>query len=74
MNQEYKNEIQETIKALVDQRNIIFERALNVAMNGVLSEINDVFEKNDTYEFELSHFDNSSDANLQLLLPLSSNN
>jgi len=70
MNQKYKNEIEETIKSLVAQRNLIFERALNVAMNGVLTEINDVFENNDIYEFDLSHFDDSSDSNLQLLVDL----
>ncbi len=70
MNLKYKREIEETLNILVSQRQIIFERALNLAMNGVMNEINDVFENNDIYEFELNHIDNSSDSNLQLLVDL----
>ena len=70
MNLKYKHEIEETLNTLVSQRHIIFERALNVAMNGVLKGINDVFENSDIYEFELNHLDNSSDTNLQLLVDL----
>lgn len=48
----------------------MFDRALNLAMNGELSEINEVFEKGETYAFTLDHLDGSSDTNLKLLVEL----
>ena len=39
-------------------------------MNGELSEINDVFEEGDVFKFELSHFKESSDSNVNKLLSL----
>ncbi len=70
MNQPYKNTIKATIKDLVSIRHDLFTQAINLAMVGELSEVDDVFEVGDVYQFKMEHLENSSDANLALLVEL----
>ena len=71
-NIDYSNvyEIKSTIEQLVKIRHQVFEEALNYAMNNELKTINEAFDVEDIYQFELKHLDNSEDINLQLLVDL----
>lgn len=66
----YKEFILETAVNLVEIRHQLFENLLNIAMSNELSDINEVFEMGDTYTFELNHFNNSSDVNVNLIVDL----
>lgn len=51
----------------------LLTRIINVGMTGELEEINQVFEKDDTFEFNKEMFRESNDQNLNLLLGLHDN-
>ena len=66
----YREQLMDALANLEAIRNQLFDSVINVGMHGVHSDINDVFEPGDSYLFELAHFDNSADPNLQTLVNL----
>ena len=48
----------------------LLERIINVGMTGQLAEINEVFQKNDIFQFDKEMFWETNDQNLNLLLEL----
>lgn len=65
-----KSEIILVVKNLIETREIIFSQIINLAMNGEMKEIDNVFEIGETYNFTLKHFDNTKDINVKKLVNL----
>ena len=65
-----KHEISETIKNLVEARDIIFTQIVNLAMSGEMSGIESAFDIGEEYSFALSHFENVEDENVKKLVSL----
>ncbi len=68
--QVYNEKILETVESLIEVRNHLFDKLINIGMLKEFSEVNEVMEEGDIYKFELSHFENSSDVNVNLLVEL----
>jgi len=51
----------------------LFTQIVNIASDGELKEILDVFEEGDYYDFEMDQFENSSDVNIIKLMQLCKN-
>ncbi len=66
----YKEQLIDALANLEAIKIQLFDSVINVGMQGVLSDINEVFEPGDSYMFELEHFDKSSDPSLQTLVNL----
>ena len=67
---DYKETLDETVDNLINVKHQLFENLVNIAMSNELIEINEVFEEGDVYSFELSHFEGSSDVNVNILVEL----
>jgi hypothetical protein len=67
MSKLYKENLIETINTLVQCESMIFSSAVNLLMNGELKEIDKVFEVGEIYEFNINHFETSTDINIQYL-------
>lgn len=68
--QNYRFALIEAINQLIDNRNDIEERMINLAMAGEFAEINDMFEEGDTIPADVEYFKNCKDINVQQLLKL----
>lgn len=66
----YRNRVIESLQLLGDIRNQLFTQIVNIASDGELKEILDVFEEGDYYDFEMDQFENSSDTNILKLMQL----
>ncbi len=66
----YREQLIDALANLESVRNQLFDTVINVGMHGVHSDINEVFEEGDSYLFNLEHFDNTKDPNLQTLVNL----
>ncbi|MBD1429985.1 MULTISPECIES: hypothetical protein [Sphingobacterium] len=66
----YRNRVIESLQLLGDIRNQLFTQIVNIASDGELKEIMDVFEEGDCYEFEMDQFENSKDINIVKLMQL----
>lgn len=66
----YKNAIQEACTKIVDARQEIFSSMISVAMSGEYKELDEAFEEGDIFNFELEHFSDSKDVNVQKLYEL----
>lgn len=69
----YREKLLMTYNRLVEMHEELLTRIINVGMTGELEEINQVFEKDDTFEFNKEMFRESNDQNLNLLLGLHDN-
>lgn len=67
---DYKFQIQQTVEALDEIEDIIFNRMLNLAMEGELKEIGDTFEIDDVVSFKLEDLQNLEDSNVKLLIDI----
>lgn len=65
-----KSQVIEVLKNLIEAREIIFSQIVNLSMLGEMKEIGNVFERGDSYEFTLSHFEDIEDANVRKLIKL----
>jgi len=70
MKQNYTTQLVGSLSTLESMRNQLFDKVINLGMYGTYSDINDVLEPGDSYQFELDHFDNSDDSSLQALVDL----
>ncbi|QBQ40866.1 hypothetical protein [Sphingobacterium psychroaquaticum] len=66
----YRNRVIETLHLLEDIRTQVFVQLVNLASDGEMRETMELFEDGDYYTFELEHFENLSDANVNKLLSL----
>ena len=64
----YRAHLLEAISILQQFGSEFFDSIINVGMHGEFADINDIFEPGDEHIFELEHFDNSRDVNLQELV------
>ena len=69
----YRNRVIESLQLLGEIRNQLFTQIVNIASDGELKEILDVFEEGDYYDFEMDQFENSSDVNILKLMQLCKN-
>lgn len=63
----YKLAISEACTKIVDARHELFSSLIGVAMSGEYKELDEAFEEGDVFNFELEHFSNSKDVNVQKL-------
>lgn len=66
----YRNRVIESLQLLGEIRNQLFTQIVNIASDGELKEILNVFEEGDYYDFEMDQFENSSDVNILKLMQL----
>lgn len=66
----YRNRVIESLQLLGEIRNKLFTQIVNIASDGELKEILNVFEEGDYYDFEMDQFENSSDVNILKLMQL----
>ncbi len=64
----YREQLLESIQSLITIRVSIFTQIVNLAMLGESKSISDAFSVDETFEFELGHFEGSDDQNLLLLI------
>jgi hypothetical protein len=69
----YRIRVIESLQLLGEIRNQLFTQIVNIASDGELKEILDVFEEGDYYDFEMDQFENSSDVNIIKLMQLCKN-
>lgn len=65
-----RSQILETIESLIETRDIIFTQIVNLAMSGEMKHIENAFDIGDEYSFELAHFEDIEDINVQKLISL----
>ena len=66
----YRNRVIESLQLLGDIRNQLFTQIVNIASDGELKEVLEIFEEGDYYDFEMDQFENSSDINIVKLMQL----
>src|SRR5690554_2906162 len=66
----YREQIIQTINNLIEEREIIFEQIVNLAMSNEFSHLKDAFDQGDIYSFSLKHFEEMEDVNVQKIVKL----
>lgn len=66
----YREKLIMTYKELIHFYEELLTRIINVGMTGELAEVNKVFLKDDTFQFDKEMFRETGDQNLNLLLEL----
>lgn len=66
----YRTSVIESLLLLENVRNQVFTQIVNIASQGELKDILNVFEEGDYYTFEMDQFEGSNDINIQKLLSL----
>lgn len=69
-NPAYRKALVVAVNTISDTRQDLFGKTLNLAMNGPLKEIGNAFEEGDRFQFDIEHFKNTNDANLDELVSL----
>jgi len=69
----YRTSVIESLQLLENVRNQVFTQIVNIAANGEMKEVLDVFEEGDYYTFDIDQFEDSKDINVQKLLNLCKN-
>ena len=67
---DYRTTVIKALEVLVDARGYIFAEVLNLASKGEMYDVMSVFEEGDSYDFELAHFENMEDKNIDKLINL----
>ena len=70
INNEYRKRLIETINTLLESEERLFSSSVYLLLSGELSEIDEVFEVGDEYEFNLNHFKTSNDINVKQMSEL----
>lgn len=70
MMNDYRKFLLEAITGLKESQELIFSNAINLAMSSEMKEYDELFELGDKYEFDIKQFEDSKDANVQLLVTL----
>jgi len=66
----YREKLIMTYNHLLEVHEELLTRIINVGMTGPLVEINEIFEKDDQFQFDKEMFRETKDQNLNLLLEL----
>lgn len=66
----YRNRVIESLVLLSEIRNQLFTQIVNIASDGEMKEILNVFKEGDFYTFEMDQSENSSDVNIVRLMAL----
>lgn len=66
----YRNRVIESLHMLEDVRNQIFTQVVNLASDGEMKEVMNVFEDGDYFTFEMSQFEDMKDLNINKLMLL----
>jgi len=69
----YREKLIMTYNELINFHEELLTRIVNVGMTGELEEVNETFEKDDTFQFDKEMFRGTKDQNLNLLLELHDN-
>lgn len=69
----YRATVIESLQLLEDVRNQVFTQIVNIASQGEMKDILEVFEEGDSYTFDIDQFDESKDINIVKLLRLCKN-
>jgi len=69
----YRTSVIESLQLLENVRNQVFTQIVNIAANGEMKEVLDIFEDGDYYTFDIDQFEDSKDINVQKLLNLCKN-
>jgi hypothetical protein len=70
---EYRNQIIENLNNLIRVRGIILFQIINLAMSTEYKDLDNMFEVGEIFTFELSHFEDMNDVNIQKLVSLCKN-
>ena len=70
MMNDYRKFLLEAINGLLESQELLFSNAINLAMSSEMKEYDELFELGDKYEFDIKQFEDSKDANVQLLVTL----
>lgn len=70
---EYRKRIIETLCVLSEVRETTFTKIINLATVGEMKDIDNAFETGDSFVFELGHFENMDDINVNKLVQLCKN-
>ena len=68
--QEYRDTIVETLNTLEVAQTRLFTAMVNVGMTGTHIDIDTAFDLGEIYNFEIEMFEDSGDANLDLIIKL----
>jgi tRNA U34 5-carboxymethylaminomethyl modifying GTPase MnmE/TrmE len=68
--QNYRFALIEAVNQLIEARNDLQVKIVNLAMSGEFSEINDIFEVGDEIPVDLEYFKNIKDINVNALLKM----
>jgi hypothetical protein len=68
--QEYRETIIETLNKLEVAQTRLFTAMVNVGMKGTHIDIDTVFDLGEVYDFEIEMFEDSGDANLDIIVKL----
>ena len=63
----YERTVRKAIKVLKKSEDKLFTISVNLLMHGNMRDISDSFEAGDSYTFFPEHFEDSGDANLELI-------
>jgi len=69
----YRNTVIESLQLLESVRDQVFTQIVNIAANGEMKDLLDVFEEGDYYTFDIDQFESSNDVNIKQLLLLCKN-
>lgn len=69
-NEYYRQNLEQAVYALHDAETKIFTAMVNVGFAGVYEDISKVYEHGETINLELAMFENTGDANLDLMSEL----
>lgn len=66
----YKLRLSEACQTIADSSNQLFTALINVGMSGEFKELDELFDEGDFFQFERSHFQDSNDINVKILMEL----
>lgn len=69
----YRTSVIESLQLLENVRNQVLTQVVNIASNGELKDVLDVFEEGDYYTFDMDQFEDSNDININKLMNLCKN-
>jgi len=67
---EYREYVIKTLEVLEDSHGYIFAELLNLASTGEMENVMSAFETGDQFDFQLEHFEDLKDKNIQKLVVL----
>lgn len=65
---DYRSHLIKTTQNLIETEQILFTNALNLCMFGELSDVNDAFEKDDKFKFNLKLLKSVDDLNVKKIV------